>query len=210
MTANAPWMAIARKYLGQKELKGKGQDNPVIVGFFAKSGHPAIKNDEVAWCSAFVNAVMYESGYKGTNNLMAKSWLNWKDGEVVSTPRVGDIVIFNRTNNPAYGHVGFFVKWDSNHIWVLGGNQSNSVSVAKYARSKLKGFRRPKVRGTSIPKMTDQPPKKITKEEILVGTGGLAVATKPLIDGDFFVGLFTIVVFTAIIGYLVWKRLRDT
>lgn len=207
---NAPWMRTAEKYLGTKEIRGS-RHNPVVVAFFAKSGHPEIKNDETAWCSAFLNAVMYENGYSGTKSLMARSWLKWKDGEKVTTPRFGDIVIFSRGSDPAFGHVAFFVSWDDEYITVIGGNQSDGVTKARYSRSRLLGFRRPKstskTGSPTIPKMTDVPEKKITSTEVVVGAGGALAAVKPLLTGDFYVGLATIVIVVGIVVYIAWKRL---
>ena len=206
----APWMRIAEGYLGQKEIAGS-RHNPVIVGFFAKAGHPDIRNDEVAWCSAFTNAVCYEYGMKGTRSLMARSWLKWTEGEKVNTPKYGDIVVFSRGSNPAYGHVAFFEKWDDEFIYVIGGNQSNAVTRAKYPRSRLLGFRRPKpvTASAEMPKMTDKPEPQMTSTEVIVATGGVAAAAKPLLTSDFFTGLVTIAVFVGIVGYMIWKRTRS-
>lgn len=212
--SSAPWMAIAEKYSGIKELSGS-RHNPVIVGFFAKSGHPEIKDDETAWCSAFVNAVFYEYGVKGTNNLMARSWLKWSQGEKVSTPKYGDVVIFSRGNNGYSGHVGFFVRWDDEFVYVLGGNQGNTVKVSAYPRARLLGFRRLKPSATEssaakpeIPKITDKPNKVITSEEVVVAAGGVAAATTPLLNKDFFTGLITIGIFIGLVIYMVWRKMR--
>lgn len=207
---SAPWMKIAEGYLGQREISGS-RHNPVIVGFFAKSGHPDIKNDEIAWCSAFENAVWYEYGVKGTGSLMARSWLKWTEGEKVATPQYGDVVVFKRGNDPALGHVAFFEKWDNEYIYVIGGNQSNAVTRAKYPRANLLGFRRLKSNpsGPQLPKMTDKPEAKITAEEAVVAAGGSAAAMKPLLTQDLFTGLATIGVFTIIVGYMIWRRTRS-
>ena len=45
--------------------------NKVIVDFFDQVGHGWVKDDETAWCSAFVGAVFAEVGIKGTENLAA-------------------------------------------------------------------------------------------------------------------------------------------
>ena len=48
-------------------------------------------------------------------------------------------MIFTRDGG---GHVAFYVGETATQIKVLGGNQSNSVSVANYPKSRLLGFRR--------------------------------------------------------------------
>lgn len=206
----APWMRNATKYLGQKEIRGS-RHNPVIVAFFAKAGHPNIKNDEVAWCSAFTNAVFYESGIRGTRSLMAKSWLKWSEGERVKTPRFGDIVVFDRGNDPAFGHVAFYLGEDDDYVYVLGGNQSDAVTKSKYKKSRLKAYIRPKRAGdVRVPKMTDRPEPKITSTEIGIGTGGVILAANPLANKDFIIGAVTVLVFAAILVTIIRQRLAAT
>lgn len=98
---------------------------------------------QTAWCAAFVNAVLGVEGIEGTGRLNARSFLNF--GTPVDEPRVGDVVVFSRGDPDGWqGHVGFFSGYDENgNILVLGGNQSDSVSVASYSASRLLGVRRP-------------------------------------------------------------------
>jgi uncharacterized protein (TIGR02594 family) len=204
-------MKTAEDYLGVKEISGK-KHNPVVVAFFAKSGHPEIKDDETAWCSAFVNAVMFDNGYAGTKNLMARSWLKWSGGTTVSTPRFGDIVIFERGKAP-FGHVAFFEKWDNNWVYVLGGNQSNAVTRTRVARSKLLGIRRPKEKTPAspppkVPQMTQVEPEKITKEEAALSAGGAAATLYPLLTGNALFAVALALTFAVIVGYIVWNRRR--
>jgi uncharacterized protein (TIGR02594 family) len=206
----APWMITAESYVGVKEIAGD-RHNPVIVKFFAESGFPDIVDDETAWCSAYTNAVLYEHGYSGTRDLMARSWLSWKTGQTVVTPRFGDIVIFSRGSDPIFGHVGFFIKWDDTWVWVLGGNQANSVSVTRIARSKLIGIRRPRDKGpteVSVPKMTQKstPWKWLRDEELVVISGGGVGAIGTVAEGSPLLGLFLFCLMLAVAGYMVLKR----
>lgn len=204
-------MRHALKYVGIKEVKTKGGDNPVIVEFFAKAKNPQIKNDETAWCSAFVNAMMFEAGWQGTWNLMAKSWLKWKYGDVVTVPRYGDIAIFDRTSDPAFGHVAFFERWDDKYVYVLGGNQGDTVKSSPYLRSRLRGFRRPKPKTTGkpeVPVISQVPKPVVTAPEAVTGAGGIATSAKPFIDGDWVAGVVVLLIFAGIAGYMVWKRRR--
>ena len=136
-------MIIARSYLGTRELKGSA-DNPKIMEMYRTVGHHWVEHDEVAWCAAFVGHCLEKAGFASTRKLNARSYLTW--GEKVAGPeqaREGDIVIFTRGSNTAQGHVAFFLKATGQQIEVLGGNQSDSVTVARYARSRLLGIRRP-------------------------------------------------------------------
>ena len=51
--------------------------------------------------------------------------------------------VFKRGNSSWQGHVAFYLGETAGRIYVLGGNQSNSVSVTSYPKSKLLGYRTP-------------------------------------------------------------------
>lgn len=205
MAANAPWMEIAEGYLGTKEIVGRAH-NPVVVEFFAKAGHPEIKDDETAWCSAFVNAVLYEAGIKGTQNLLARSWLNW--GVKTTAPRYGDIVIMRRGNSSWQGHVFFFLAMDDNFVYGLGGNQSNAVTKAKFRRSEILGYRRvpAKPEPAALPKMTQQRPVEVTTTDKTVSVTGVLSAIQAFFMGDSAIAVTVLLLFAAFVGYSIWKR----
>lgn len=103
------------------------------------------------WCAAFVNAVLNESGIPGSESvsdvpLMARSFLTW--GAEVSKEDIqpGDLVVLPRGNQGWQGHVGFYIKTiDRNGVpyyAILGGNQSNKVSIELYRASRALGIRR--------------------------------------------------------------------
>jgi hypothetical protein len=48
------------------------------------------------------------------------------------------------------GHVGFLVGQSADRYYVLGGNQSNCVSIAPIAKSRAMGFRWPLSLATTI------------------------------------------------------------
>lgn len=132
------WMRAARGELGVKEVSGPG-DNPRIVEYLQSTtlGRPANENDETAWCSAFANWCLEDVGMEGTNSAWARDWLNW--GRRITTPVPGCITVFSRGAN--YGHVGFFIEKKNGYIYVLGGNQSDSVCIDAYPESRLLGYR---------------------------------------------------------------------
>lgn len=138
--AEPVWLTVARRYLGTQEKPGKA-NNPVIVKWFADSNSPHIKDDATAWCAAYVGGVLKEAGYTGSGSVAARSYLNW--GKPISKPRVGAITVFKRGNSSWQGHVAFFLRDLGTHIEVLGGNQSNKVSIARYKKADLLGYRWP-------------------------------------------------------------------
>jgi len=135
-SSDAPWMAIARKYLGTSEYSGP-QHNPQVVAWHSMTSLSA-DDDETPWCSSFVNGIMNEAGYKGTNSAAASSWLEW--GVKLSKPRYGAIVVLSRTGG---NHVGFYLDDDGSRVKLLGGNQGDKVSEAWFSLDSLRGYRWP-------------------------------------------------------------------
>jgi uncharacterized protein (TIGR02594 family) len=80
-----------------------------------------------------------KSGHAGTDSAAARSWLGW--GRSVSRPRRGVIAVLQR--GPVGGHVGFFIRKDTERLWLLGGNQANMVSIAGYDPARLLDYRVP-------------------------------------------------------------------
>ena len=76
-------------------------------------------------------------GALGTNPYWARHWLLF--GREVQ-PIIGAVLIFSRGSG---GHVGFAIGQDDAHFFVLGGNQSDAVTVARVAKSRLLGARWP-------------------------------------------------------------------
>lgn len=137
---SVPWLAHAWAEYGQREVKGK-RDNARILALYRDAGHPSIKHDEVPWCAAFVGAVLQRAGLPTTGSLMARSYLNW--GQPIDAAQPGALAIFSRGTNPAYGHVGFVLGETGSSVYLLGGNQSDAVTVGRYPKKRLLGFRWP-------------------------------------------------------------------
>ena len=92
------------------------------------------------WCGDFVGtciriALPDESllGAPDTNPYWARNWLLF--GQAVQ-PIPGAVLIFEHGSG---GHVGFAVGQDDTHFFVLGGNQSDAVTIAPVAKSRLLG-----------------------------------------------------------------------
>lgn len=138
--AEPNWIAVARRYLGESEVSGSSS-NPKITGFFKRAVGKAF-GDETAWCAAFVGSCLIEAGKAGSGKLNARSYLDW--GQPIATPRLGCVVVFSRGDPKGWqGHVGFWMGEDSGKVIVLGGNQGNRVSLARYAKSRVLGYRWP-------------------------------------------------------------------
>lgn len=136
------WVELARAEIGQKAVPGS-KHNPRVLAYYKDAGHSEIKNDETAWCAAFVGAMLHRAGLPNTNSLMARSYLKY--GTPITEPKAGAIVVFSRGSSSWQGHVAFVDRWDAKYIYCLGGNQSNRVNVSAYPRSRVLGYRWPPV-----------------------------------------------------------------
>ena len=130
---------IGLNQYGVEEIKGG--ENPEILKYFHSIGHEWVREDETAWCSAYINWCFYMSGKDYTGELTARSWLSI--GREIKAPVMGDVAILWRDSRDSWkGHVGFFVTQDSTHVWLLGGNQDNQVNIKAYPKSRVLGYRR--------------------------------------------------------------------
>jgi len=134
------WLAPAWAELGQRETPGSAT-NPRIAELFADAGHPAVTSDDVAWCAAFVSACLERADTPSARTLRARDYLNW--GNHLSTPRFGAIAVLSRGPDPNAGHVGFLIGQSTNGLILLGGNQSNAVTVEAFPTSRLLSLRWP-------------------------------------------------------------------
>lgn len=143
------WVAKARSYLGLKEVVGT-KHNPTVVnmwnlGFNATGQSNRLKeavwqNDETPWCGAFCAAVLAQSNLSRhipKSFPLARSWSS--AGTKLTKPAYGCIAVFSRNGG---GHVGFVVGKDKDgNLMVLGGNQSNQVSIAAFSPSRALAYR---------------------------------------------------------------------
>ena len=130
---------MAQTFQGTTEVGGM-MDNPFIMAFLTTDDKWP-EHDEVPWCSGFINFICKCCRLQRSKSLAAKSWLNFGLFVSESEVEIGfDIVILSR---PGGHHVGFFAGWDgSDKVRILGGNQTNSVNITSFQRSKVLGYRR--------------------------------------------------------------------
>lgn len=140
----------AERWIGTREIPGKLSSPAIMAMLTLDTEWP--KDDEVPWCSAFANYICWELRLPRSKSLVARSWLGV--GRPIHTREAVadcDVVIFKNAGGPgpdvleAPGHVAFFSRLDpadERRIWVLGGNQSNSVSVMPASANLVIGVRR--------------------------------------------------------------------
>jgi len=137
MKTRYTWMTKAEGEKGIKEITGISSHTPRILEYHAMTTLKA-KQDEVPWCSSFVNWVMDRAGYPITKSAAAKSWMKYG----VEVPlQYGCIVILKRTGGH---HVGFYTGETANTVYLLGGNQADAVNVRQYKKESVLSARMPK------------------------------------------------------------------
>jgi uncharacterized protein (TIGR02594 family) len=138
-----PWYEEALRLKGTKEAAGAA-DNSTILRWARRLGL-AYGHDSIAWCGLFtahcIGAALPDEPLP-TNPLGAR---NWQRFGVPTEPTLGAVLVFWRTHKTKSfnGHVGFYAGEDDAAFHVLGGNQSDSVSIARVARARLLGARWP-------------------------------------------------------------------
>jgi uncharacterized protein (TIGR02594 family) len=135
------WMIEARKHVGLKEVYGR-QHNPQILKWWQLIRAP-FTDDETPWCAGYVGGVLESVGIKSTRSASARSYEKW--GEKLDKPLIGAIVVFWRGSKASYtGHVGFYAGRDQHgNVMVLGGNQSDRISIVPFSTVRLLGYRWP-------------------------------------------------------------------
>ncbi len=137
-----PWYIEARRLLGTKEAAGKA--NSSVIMRWAERLRIWYPEDAVAWCGLFTAhciGVAVPDEPQPSNQLGARNWLKFG---VPCSPVLGAILVFSRPGSSWSGHVGFYAGEDASTYSVLGGNQSDAVTITRIAKSRLLGVRWPK------------------------------------------------------------------
>lgn len=84
------------------------------------------------------------------NPYLARNWLKFG---VPVIPTLGCVMVFWRgSRNGTSGHVGLYAGEDAKYYYILGGNQSNAITIAKLDKARFLGARWPKTE--PLPKTT--------------------------------------------------------
>jgi uncharacterized protein (TIGR02594 family) len=137
MISEPMWLSRARDLVGLREISGPMHE-PKVLQLWRDARMPYVHDDETAWCAAFVGAMLERSMVTSTRLPNARSYENFgldvlKDTGRVDVSRIpiGAVCVFDRPPDAWKGHVAFATARTANgEILCLGGNQSNSVSIA--------------------------------------------------------------------------------
>ncbi|MBL8425818.1 MAG: TIGR02594 family protein [Candidatus Accumulibacter phosphatis] len=138
-----PWVEEAFHLLGTREIPGRGS-NEAIMGWAEELALTSYNDDDIPWCGLFVahciGSQLPEEKLP-RSPLGARSWA--KLGNTTS-PQLGAVMVFWReSRNSGKGHVGFYWAEDGDAYHILGGNQSNAVTVTRVARDRFLDARWP-------------------------------------------------------------------
>lgn len=140
---NVTLYSQAQRYVGVRELAGP-HDHPLIRWWLSLCFDGQLElHDEVPWCSAFLNGMAWELGLARSKSALARTWLQVGTPVPLERARLGyDVVVLWRGDkaSPA-GHVGLYAGRDDG-VLLLGGNQSNAVSLATFPVDRVLGVRR--------------------------------------------------------------------
>ena len=114
--AEPPWVTEALKWDGLNEIDNRDQLEPFL------DVNPDDSAGGVAWCAAFMNAVLKKCGIEGTNTLLATSFEKW--GQPCDAID-GAIAVYDAGKIPG-GHVGIVIG-----DGLFGGNQGDMVRLNK-------------------------------------------------------------------------------
>ena len=146
---NVTAFSLAQVFIGTEEVGG-AMDNPQILAMLRLDNNWP-QDDEVPWCSAFVNYICKLLRLPRSKSLLARSWLTVGATVALENAEVGfDIVVLKRgsgeqpgiENTTAPGHVGFYAGQSGAYIQLLGGNQANGVKVSSYLKARILSVRR--------------------------------------------------------------------
>ncbi|MAI35028.1 MAG: peptidoglycan-binding protein [Rhodopirellula sp.] len=130
-----PWMVEARKKLGMHERR----DRKGLMAWLRSDGATLGDPAELPWCGDFVETAirLHLPGEDiPTNPYLAANWMKFG---VQVDPQPGAVLVFWRGSPSSWkGHVGFYAGEDETHFHVLGGNQSNAVTISKIAKKRLR------------------------------------------------------------------------
>lgn len=146
----------ARRLYGVLEGPGD-QDNAVILGWadelatlgpYARWAADFYNKDAIPWCGLFMAVAAARANPRALDDrqpprayLAALAWAGF--GVPGASPSLGDVLVFTRSGG---GHVGLYVGEDSGAYHVLGGNQSDAVTVSRIGKGRLYACRRPPYR----------------------------------------------------------------
>lgn len=137
-----PWFDMALTKKGLHE----GRDVDELRKFLKSDGRTLGDPRQLPWCGDFVQtciALTLNNEIIPVNPYLARNWAKFGDR---IKPTLGAVLVFWRgSQGGVSGHVGFYAgeSKSGSQLYVLGGNQSNQISIAPLAANRLLDSRWP-------------------------------------------------------------------
>lgn len=133
----------------QELLRRKGlhetRDRPALMAWLRSDRHTLGDPAKLPWCGDAIEtciALTLPTEPLPSNPYLARNWL--KFGEPLGRPALGAVIVFWRGSKAGTsGHVGLYVGEDAEAYHVLGGNQSNAITIVRLDKGRVLGFRWP-------------------------------------------------------------------
>jgi uncharacterized protein (TIGR02594 family) len=124
-------MAAIAEY-GTMEMSGTA-DNPKILSWAEEVGlGQTYSGDSIPWCGLFMAMCAKRANWaQPPGPLWALNWAKWGVERDGGKPMLGDVLVFKRTGG---GHVAMYVGEDLSSWHIIGGNQSDRVSIVRRAK----------------------------------------------------------------------------
>lgn len=137
-----PWHEELLRRKGLHETR----DRFSLMAWLRSDGKTLGDPSKLPWCGDAIEtciALTLPDEPLPMNPYLARNWL--KLGIGLETPALGAVLVFWRGSKAGTsGHVGLYVGEDAEALHVLGGNQSDAITIARLDRSRLLGIRWPK------------------------------------------------------------------
>lgn len=128
-----PWVAELRRRIGLHEVR----DNKKLREWLKSDGDTLGDPAQLPWCGDAMETAIYLTlpNEPGIDN---PYWaLNWtKFGVPIDIVALGAMAPFKRDGG---GHIGTVAGHDKTHYHILGGNQTNQLSIVKIEKKRLSG-----------------------------------------------------------------------
>lgn len=145
------WFKEARRLIGTREKPGTGS-NPTILDW-AQNIDVHYPGDDIPWCGLFVAHCITSTLDREPTPANVLSARAWQSFGIKTGPTAGAIMVFwRKSRSSGLGHVGFYAGEDGDAYRILGGNQSDCVSLAWVGKDRFVGARWPATIPPPVPK----------------------------------------------------------
>ncbi|MCO5092075.1 TIGR02594 family protein [Bosea sp. (in: a-proteobacteria)] len=159
-----PWYEELLRRKGLHEVKSRS----ALMAWLRADGKTLGDPAKLPWCGDAIQtclALTLPDEPQPVNPYLARNWL--KFGVGLDEPALGCILVFWRgSKTGTSGHVGLYAGEDAQgYLHVLGGNQSDAITIARLDKARLLGMRWP----ATYPKQTTS--------RVLLSASGAPVST---------------------------------